>query len=174
MIYALAMIYSAIREMKKMLENLDKWLDAATEYAKKKNFEPNSFLGFRLAPDQFALVRQVQSTCDTAKFAAARLSGKEPPKHPDDEQTIEALKARIKSVVSYIDGFTAHDFEGAVSRVIHNPRWEGKVMHGGDYFNEHSIPNFYFHLAHTYAILRHNGVDVGKRDYLGQMTLRDS
>jgi hypothetical protein len=167
------MIYSAIRQMKKMLENLDKWLDAATAYAQKKNFEPNSFLAFRLAPDQFALVRQIQSTCDTAKFAAARLSGKDAPKHPDDEQTIEALKARIQSVVTYLDSFKAHDFEGAVSRVVQNPRWEGKVMHGGDYFNEHSIPNFYFHAAHAYAILRHNGVDVGKRDYLGTLTLRD-
>ena len=168
------MIYDAILQMKKMLGQLDKWLEAATAFSQKKSFDPNTLLGARLAPDQFPLVRQVQSTCDTAKFAAARLSGKEPPKHEDNEATIEALHARIHAVIAWLDGFAAKDFEGAETRVVTNPRWEGKVMHGADYFNEHSVPNFYFHLVHTYAILRHNGVDVGKRDYLGTMSLRSA
>ena len=166
------MIYDSFRQMKKMLTNVEKWLDAATTFAQKKSFDPNVFLTFRLAPDQFAFVRQVQSSCDTAKFAAARLTGKDPPKHPDDEQTIDALKARIRSTVSWLDGITAKDFEGAEKRAITNPRWEGKVMSGADYFHEHAIPNFYFHVTHTFAILRHNGVDIGKKDYLGTLSMK--
>ncbi len=168
------MIYDAMVQMKKMLVHLDKWLDAATAFAQKKSFDANVLLTCRLAPDQFALVRQVQSACDTAKFAAARLVGKEPPKHPDDEQTVDALRARIRSVVAWLDELTSKDFEGAEVRVVTNQRWEGKVMLGKDYFHEHSIPNFYFHLTHAYAILRHNGVEVGKRDYLGPLSLRDA
>jgi uncharacterized protein len=166
------MIYETIMQMKKTLGQVDKWLDKASEHAKKKAFDPNVFLACRLAPDQFAFVRQVQSTCDLAKFAAARLSGKEAPKHADDEQTIEALKARIASVVAWLGTFSAKDFEGAEKRVISTPRWEGKVMSGADYFREHAVPNFYFHSAHTYAILRNNGVDVGKKDFLGELSLR--
>jgi hypothetical protein len=166
------MTYDAILQMKKMLGNLDKWLDSAAAYAQKKPFDANVLLSCRLAPDQFPFVRQVQSACDTAKFAAARLSGKEAPKHPDDETTIDALHARVRSVIAWLDGFTAKDFEGAETRTITNPRWEGKVMSGADYFREHSTPNFYFHVTHAYAILRHNGVDLGKRDYLGPLSLR--
>ncbi|GAC1394424.1 MAG: DUF1993 domain-containing protein [Polyangiales bacterium] len=156
--------------MKKQLEQLDKWLDAAAKLAKAKSFEPSAFLGFRLAPDQFAFARQVQITCDTAKLVAARLSGKEAPKQEDSEKTLEELHARVQSVVSYLGGFTAKDFEQAATRVVSQPRWEGKTMSGANYFLEHGLPNFFFHLTTTYAILRHNGVDVGKRDYLGALT----
>jgi len=166
------MIYQSIKQMKKMLGQLDTWLDKTTEYAKKKSFDANTLLAYRLAPDQFAFVRQVQSSCDTAKLAAARLTGKEAPKHADDEQTIDALHARVRSVITWLDGFTAKDFEGAEKRVVTNPRWEGKVMSGEDYFQEHAVPNFYFHLVHTFAILRHNGVEIGKLDYLGKLSLK--
>ncbi len=166
------MIFETFREMHKLLGQLDKWLDAATAYAEKKSFDPNIFVGLRLAPDQFAFGRQVQVTCDTAKLAAARLAGQEAPKHADTEQTIEELHARVRSVVAYLDTFTAKDFEGAAARVITQPRWEGKVMSGPDYFLEHALPNFFFHLTHVYAILRSNGVDIGKRDYLGALTQR--
>jgi hypothetical protein len=168
------MIHDTILQMKKMLLHLDKWLDAASAHAQKKPFDPNTLLLARLAPDQFPLVRQVQSACDTAKFAAARLSRKEPPKHEDNEQTVEALHTRIRSTLEWLDSFTAKDFESAETRLVHNQRWEGKVMLGADYFREHSVPNFYFHLVHAYAILRHNGVDLGKRDYLGALSLRAS
>ena len=114
----------------------------------------------------------MQTTCDTAKLAAARLAGKEAPKHADTEQTLDELRARVKSVQTYLDGFSAKDFEGAATRVVTQPRWEGKVMSGADYFLEHALPNFYFHLTHTFAILRHNGVNVGKRDYLGALSQR--
>jgi hypothetical protein len=166
------MIYQSIRQMKKLLGQLDTWLEKTTEYAKARPFEANTLLTFRLAPDQFPFVRQVQTSCDLAKFAAARLTGKEAPKHADDEQTIEALRARIRSVGTWLDTLTAADFVGAEKRVVTNPRWEGKVMSGEDYLLEHAVPNFYFHLTHVYAILRHNGVDIGKKDYLGQLSLR--
>jgi hypothetical protein len=166
------MYYETFGQMKKMLRQLDKWLEAAVAFAQAKSFEPDTFLGFRLAPDQFAFARQVQAACDTAKLAAARLSGKEAPPHPDTEKTVAELRARVQSVLKYLDGFSAKDFEGAATRVVTQPRWEGKVMSGADYFLEHAVPNFFFHLVHAYAILRHNGVDVGKRDYLGALSLR--
>ncbi len=166
------MYYEMLSQMKKMLSQLDTWLDAAAAHAKAKSFEPDVFLGLRLSPDQFAFARQVQAACDTAKVAAARLSGKEAPSHPDTEKTLDDLHARVRSVVAYLDGFTARDFEGAGARVVTQPRWEGKVMSGADYFVEHAVPNFFFHLTHAYAILRHGGVNVGKRDYLGALSLR--
>lgn len=166
------MYYDLVTRMKKMLGHLDQWLATATAHAQQKSFDPNIFVGLRLAPDQFPLSRQVQTACDTAKLSAARLSGKQAPSHPDNEQTVEELRARIQSVITYLDGFTAQDFEGAASRVVSQPRWEGKVMNGADYFIEHALPNFFFHITHVYAILRHNGVGLGKRDYLGPLSLR--
>jgi hypothetical protein len=167
-----AMYYDLFKQMKKQLAQIDTWLDKATAYAKEKSFDPNVFVGLRLSPDQFAFARQVQTACDTAKLAASRLGGKEAPSHPDTEQTLDELRARVRSVISYLDGFSAKDFEGAAKRSVTQPRWEGKVMTGAAYFVEHALPNFYFHLAHVYAILRHNGVNVGKRDYLGALSLR--
>jgi uncharacterized protein len=166
------MYFQMISQMKKMLGQLDKWLDAAATHAQAKAFDPNVFLGLRLAPDQFAFARQVQTACDTAKLTAARLSGKDAPSHPDTEQTVDELRARVRAVIAYLDGFSAKDFEGAATRVVTQPRWEGKVMSGADYFVEHAVPNFFFHTSHAYAILRHNGVSVGKRDYLGTLSLR--
>lgn len=156
--------------MKKELGQLDKWLDIATTYAQSKSFDPNVLLTMRLAPDQFPFVRQVQSACDTAKLASSRLSGKDAPKHEDNEKTIDELHARIKSVLAYLDGFSEKDFDGAEKRTITQPRWEGKTMTGVNYFLEHATPNFFFHLTHAYAILRHAGVPLGKRDYLGPMS----
>jgi hypothetical protein len=166
------MIFETIRQQRKMLGQLETWLDHAAAYAAKKAFDPDLYLGFRLAPDQFPFVRQVQSACDAAKLGAARLAGREAPSHPDTEKTLAELGARVQKVTAYLDGFSAKDFEGAADRVITTPRWEGKVMSGQDYFLEHVVPNFFFHLAHAYAILRHNGVDLGKRDYLGRLSLR--
>ena len=166
------MYYETFCQMKKMLGQLDKWLEAAAAHAKEKSFDSNVFLGLRLAPDQFAFARQVQTACDTAKLAASRLTGKEAPVQPDTEQSLDELRARVASVVAYLGGFSAKDFEGAATRSITQPRWEGKVMTGADYFLEHALPNFFFHITHAFAILRHNGVNVGKRDYLGALSLR--
>lgn len=166
------MYYEIFSQMKKQLAQLDKWLETATTYAQSKSFDPNLFLGFRLAPDQFAFAKQVQTTTDTAKLAATRLTGKEAPVFADNEQTIDELRTRVKAVIAYLDTLTAQDFDAAATRVITQPRWEGKTMTGADYFLEHALPNFYFHLTHSYAILRHNGVGLGKRDYLGKLNQR--
>jgi hypothetical protein len=166
------MIYQSIRQMDKMLGQLDTWLVKTTEYAHKKPFDANTLLAFRLAPDQYPFVRQVQLSCDHAKFASSRLSGKEAPKHADDEQTIDGLHARILAVRTWLAGFSAADFEGAEKHSVTLPRWEGKVLTGGDYLLEYAMPNFFFHLTNAYAILRHNGVDLGKKDYVGQLSLR--
>jgi len=166
------MYFAIFGQWKKMRGQLDKWLTTATTYATEKKFDPNLFLQFRLAPDQFPLVRQVQAACDTAKLAASRLSGKDAPTHEDKEQTLAELHARVQSVIAYLDGFTEKDFAEAASKSITQPRWEGKTMTGHDYFLEHAMPNFFFHLTTAYALLRHNGVVVGKRDYLGTLTQR--
>ena len=166
------MYFETLGQMKKILGQLDKWLDAAAVHAKEKSFDSNAFLDFRLAPDQFAFARQVQITCDTAKAAAQRLSGKEAPVFADDEKTLEQLQARVRKTIAYLDGFSAADFADAATRVISQPRWEGKTMLGADYFLEHALPNFFFHASHAYAILRHNGVSLGKRDFLGALSLR--
>jgi len=166
------MYHAFFLQMKKQLGQLDKWLEATKAHAQKKSFDPDVFMGMRLAPDQFAFARQVQTVCDTAKLAASRLAGKEAPSHPDTETTIDQLRERVRSVIGYLDGFSAADFQGAAERSITQPRWEGKTLSGADYFVEHAVPNFYFHLAHAYAILRHGGVEVGKRDYLGALSFR--
>jgi hypothetical protein len=164
------MYYEMFRQMKKQLGQLDKWLEAAGVHAKEKSFDPALFLGFRLSPDQFAFARQVQTACDTPKLAASRLTGKAAPSNPDTEQTLDELRARVQSTIAYLDGFSEKDFAGAATATITQPRWEGKTMTGADYFLEHAVPNFYFHLTTAYALLRHNGVSIGKRDYLGALT----
>jgi hypothetical protein len=166
------MYFQTVRQMHKLLGQMSKWLDAAAAFADSKKFDPNVLLGARLSPDQFPLVKQVQSACDIAKLVAARLTGQQAPAHPDTEQTIPELQARIDTVKAYLESFTGADFEGAASRVISLPRWEGKVMSGADYFLEHGVPNFFFHLTHSYALLRHNGVALGKMDYLGPLSLK--
>src|SRR5262249_39823642 len=94
---AMSIYEASVPQFKKMLVSLDKWLDAAVAFAQKKSFDPSGLLAARLAPDQFAFVRQVQASCDNAKLASARLSGKEAPKHPDTEQTVDELHARIRN-----------------------------------------------------------------------------
>jgi hypothetical protein len=167
------MYHAFFAQMSKQLGQIDTWLDAATTFAESKKFSPDLFLTFRLAPDQFALARQLQIACDTAKLGVSRLTGKDAPAHADTEQTLAEFRARVASVRAYLAGFTAADFADTATRLITQPRWEGKTMTGADYFIEHVVPNFNFHLTTAYAILRHNGVPVGKRDYLGALTMKD-
>ena len=166
------MYYEFHCQMTKMLGQLEKWLDAAEAHAKAKGFDPNILVTSRLSPDQFAFARQLQSACDTAKLSTVRLTTKPAAEHPDTETTIPELKARVRSVITYLEGVSKADYAEAATRVITTPRWEGKVMSGADYFMEHAVPNFFFHVSHAYAILRHNGVPIGKRDYLGAQTRR--
>ena len=160
-------------QMKKQLGQLRTWLDIAAKHAEAKKFDSSIYLQFRLAPDQFPFVRQVQIACDTAKNAVKYLTGKDVPAHPDNEQSLAELATRISSVITILDGVTAKDLEGAATRSVSQPRWEGKWMPGSVYFLEHVVPNFFFHVTHTYALLRHNGVELGKKDYLGPIERRD-
>jgi hypothetical protein len=153
----------------KLLTNLDKWLDKAVAYGEQKKFDPNTLLTARLAPDQFALARQIQIVCDTAKTVPSKLTGKEPPAHPDTETTIDQLHQRVQAVIAYLGTFRPEEFAGAEDRAVTYPRWEGKTIRGGDYLDHYALPNLHFHLTTTYAILRHNGVALGKRDYLGAL-----
>jgi uncharacterized protein len=169
----MSLYHSTIPQFIKLLGNVDKGLIAGEEYAKKKSFDPVVLLQARLAPDQYPLVKQVQAVADAAKFGAARLCGKDPPKHPDTEQTMEELHARLASVSAYLETFKPADFEGAEARLVALPWAPGKALIGQDYLIDLTLPNLYFHVTTAYAILRHNGVDLGKRDFLGSINLRD-
>lgn len=164
---------TCVAQVVKMLGNLDHWLVAAEEHAKKKAFDPGVLLVARLAPDQYPLTRQVQAACDAAKFLAARLSGRTPPAHPDTETTMEQLHARVRSVIDYVSGIEQEAYEGAYERIVPLPFMPGKGMKGADYLMEMALPNFYFHVSMAYAILRHDGVELGKRDYIGSLTMLD-
>jgi uncharacterized protein len=150
----------------KLLGNVDKWLDKATALAAAKKFDVDVLINARLAPDQYPFAHQIQAACDQAKFTAAKLTGKDAPAHPDTEQTIAELRARLHTVVAYLATFKREDFIGAQDRTCSHTWMDGKVMRGGDYLDHMALPNFHFHLTTAYAILRHNGVDVGKMDYL--------
>jgi len=127
-----------------------------------------------LAPDQFPLVRQLQSVCDQTKLTAARLTAKDAPRHPDTEQTFDELRQRLHSVIAYLDTFTPSDFDGAAERLVASPAFPaGKGMIGADYLVQRQLPNVYFHASMAYAILRHNGVELGKDDFLGSQSYRD-
>lgn len=164
------MIYDlTVPQFIKTLKNLDAMLDKAAGFADSKKFEMDVLLNARLAPDQFPLTRQIQMICDTAKLGASRLTGKAAPVQEDNEKSLPDLKARIQSVVTYLETFKVEDYKNATTATITQPRWEGKTLTGLEYTIHHVIPNFYFHVTTAYSILRHNGVDVGKKDYLGQM-----
>lgn len=166
------MLYDlTVVQFSKMLKNLSAILAKGELFAASKKVDVSVLLNSRLAVDQFNLIRQVQLACDTAKLGVARLLNQESsaPKHEDTETTLAELQARIQSVQDYLAGFSAADFSAAATQKISQPRWEGKYLTGSEFAIQHAIPNIYFHITTAYAILRHNGVDVGKKDYLGPM-----
>lgn len=140
----------------------------AKEQAIEKKFDENIFLQLRLAPDMFPLVRQVQIATDTAKFAASRLSGKQAPSFPDDEKTMDEVLSRIEKTVQFLRDFSENDFADYTNKKVTFQWRPGVYMMGEDYFSSHVLPNFYFHVSMVYALLRSNGVSVGKQDYLGE------
>jgi hypothetical protein len=150
----------------KLLTAIDKWLDKAAALADAKKFDAEVFCGARLAPDQYNFVRQVQAACDQAKYTVAKLTGTEPPSHPDTETTIAELRQRIRTVVEYLGGFKREAFEGATERRCSHSWMGTKSLRGADYLDHFALPNFYFHLTTAYDILRHNGVPLGKMDYI--------
>ena len=164
------MLYEmTVPQFTRTLNNLTKILDKGAAFADSKKVEMDVLLNSRLAPDQFNLIRQVQIACDTAKLCCARLSGKDAPTHDDKEKTLAELKTRIEQTITYMKSLSPADFKGTEDKKITTPRWEGKWLTGTEYLHEHALPNLYFHVTTAYAILRHNGADVVKKDFLGAM-----
>lgn len=167
------MLYQiTVPQFKKMLKNLSLILQKAEVYAQSKKIDMEVLLQSRLAPDQFPLMRQIQIACDTAKLGAARLAGWEAPVHEDKEKSLAEIQSRIESVQAYLATFSEKDFQEASERKISQPRWEGKYLTGWEFAMQHALPNLYFHITTAYSILRHNGVEIGKKDYLGEMPFK--
>ena len=162
------MYHHAILQCTQALRNLEAWLDRAEQHAAAKKFDVGVLMIGRLAPDMKPFVYQVQSACDYAKAAAAWLSGQTPPRHEDNEQTMDELRARIRKTVAFAESVQEAQYIGAADRKVSLSFAPlGKVLGGEDYLLQMTIPNVYFHIAMAYAILRHNGVDIGKMDFLG-------
>jgi hypothetical protein len=156
------------------LNALSAVLDKAVAFAAAKKVDPAVLLHTRLSPDMFDLTRQVQTVTDQARRGSARLAGVEPPSVPDTETTIDQLKARLASTVAYLKTLDAKQIDAAAEREVKFPLGpdHSGLMKGADYLNHFVLPNFYFHLTAAYAILRHCGVDIGKRDFIGAIPLK--
>lgn len=166
---ALSMYAASVPVYLRMLNNLSEVLDKAASYAQAKKIEASVLLSARLFPDMFPLLRQVQIACDFAKGSACRLAGQEPPKWTDEEASIEDLKARIQKTITLLNGLDAAQFEGSEERTINLVvRGEPVQSQGQAYLLNQALPNFYFHVTTAYAILRHNGVELGKSDFIGR------
>jgi hypothetical protein len=152
----------------RMLGNLGTWIDKAEAHAAAKKFDPSVYLGSRLAPDMLPFTKQIQIACDAAKFCVARLTGTESPKFEDNETSLAELRERIAKTVAYVRSVPAEQIDGSDGKDISVPRRDGAItMKGEDYLRHFVLPNFYFHVTTTYALLRHCGVDLGKADFLG-------
>ncbi len=151
-----------------ILKNLSGILDKAQAHADAKKIDPRVLAAYRLAPDMFPLAQQVQVACDTAKGACARLAGVEIPKHEDTEQTLAELKERIAKTIEFIGTLKPAQIDGTEEKEI-TLRLGGqdRTFKGMQYLLGHAQPNFYFHVTTAYDILRHAGVEIGKRDYIG-------
>ena len=166
------MYYAMVQQFAKTLRNLDTLLEKAVKHAEARKFDPNNFCTARIAPDMFPLTRQVQIACDVAKTAAAALTGKEPPKFDDTEHTMEQLRERIRKTLAYVETFTADDFKKIDAQtVVKLPYPQGKSMHAQEFLLSRCVPNLYFHATTTYDLLRAGGVELGKGDFLGAMSI---
>ncbi|GFE78846.1 hypothetical protein GCM10011487_08460 [Steroidobacter agaridevorans] len=150
------------------LRSLKTILDKAVAHAEARKFDPNVFASMRLYPDMLPLARQIQIASDAAKGAAARLSGTEPPKFEDTETTMAELIARVTKTIDYLEGFKPQQFDGDDNRIVtvKTPRTSLNFK-AVDFARHWALPNFFFHVTTTYALLRHGGVEIGKLDYLG-------
>jgi hypothetical protein len=152
-----------------MLRNLSTLLDKAEAHCAAKKIEPTVLTSDRLFPDMFPLTRQVQIACDTAKGAVARLAGVDIPKHEDTEQSFAELKARIAKTIDFIESIPAAKVDGSDDKeVVLQMRSGERRFKGMQYLLGHAYPNFYFHVTTAYNILRHNGVELGKQDFIGK------
>ncbi|MCW5751878.1 MAG: DUF1993 domain-containing protein [Alphaproteobacteria bacterium] len=159
---------AAVPPVLQILNAMSAILDKAARHCEARKIDPAVLLAFRLAPDMFPLTRQIQIMTDQAKGMAARLTGSEVPSWPDSETSIEELKARIARAATFVKGFTPAQFAGAEDRQI-VLKVGGNEMNftGRQYLVNFVFPNFYFHATTAYDILRHCGVEIGKRDFLG-------
>lgn len=153
---------------KSVLGNLNHLLDKAQQFIDEKKCDPAAITQFRLAPDMFPFTRQILIACDGAKNGVARISGVEAPKFADDETTIAQLKLRIEKTIAYLDSVPATALDGTESKEITFPAGKDatRTMQAEAYLTQWVLPNLYFHVTTAYSILRHNGVPVGKLDYL--------
>ena len=156
------------------LSTLSALVDKAEGFAAAKKIDPTVLLHTRLAPDMFDFTRQVQVVSDQARRGAARLAGAEPPSVEDTETTIDQLKARLAKTIAYLKTLDPKQIDASADRDIKFPLGGGTsgLMKGADYLNYFVLPNYYFHLTAAYAILRHCGVEIGKRDFIGSIPLQ--
>jgi uncharacterized protein len=166
---ALSMYQASVPAFVQMLTALSRVLDKAAEFAAAKKIDPAVLLASRLAPDMFPLTRQIQIAADFAKGPMARLAGLEVPKYDDNETTIDALKARIAKTLDYVKSFKVEQIDGSEERaIVLTVGGQPLTLTGQNYLVNFALPNFYFHMTAAYAILRHNGVEIGKKDYMGR------
>ena len=165
---AISMSSASLPIFRTTLGNLNHILDKGLAHAQARNFDPSVLTSYRLAPDMLPFTRQIQIACDAAKNGVARMSGLEAPKFEDDEQTFEQLKARIAKTIAWLDTVPAAKLDGTEDKDITFPvgRETTRTMKAEAYLKHWALPNFFFHVSMAYAILRHNGVDLGKADYL--------
>jgi uncharacterized protein len=167
---SLSMYSASVPIFVRMLGNVLRWLDKAEAHAQAKKFDSANYLGLRLAPDMLPFTRQIQIATDTAKGCVARLAGIEVPKWDDQEASIDDLRARIRKTIDYVQSIPAAQVDGSEAREILLPMRQGDPLRfdGEAYLKHWVLPNFFFHVTTTYALLRHGGVDLGKADYLGR------
>jgi len=164
----ISMYEALVPTANRMLRNLSVILDKGAAFAEAKKVDPTVLLNGRIAPDMFAFTRQVQIACDMVKGAAARLSGSEIPKFDDNEASFADLKARIAKTLAFVNGIDATRFDNSEDRDILLQMRTGELRFKGlVYLRDFVLPNMYFHITTAYAILRHNGVELGKPDFIG-------
>ena len=167
---AITMHSASVPIFVRMLGNVLQWLDKAEAHAQAKKFDAGVYLTARLAPDMLPFVRQIQIACDAVKFGVARLAGVDAPKFEDNEASIADLRARIRKTLDYIESVPAAQIDGTDAKDIVVPRRDGSMtLKGEAYLKQFVLPNFFFHVTTTYALLRHYGVDLGKADFLGPL-----
>ena len=164
----ISMSSASVPVFKTMLANLEHILDKGAAHAEARKFDPANLLNYRLAPDMLPFTRQVQIACDAAKIGTARIAGVEAPKFEDNEASFPELKARIRKTVDFLSTVPREKLDGTEDKEVTFPvgREATRTMKAEAYLKHHVLPNFYFHVAMAYAILRHNGVELGKADYL--------
>ena len=152
----------------RMLGNLLTWFDKAEAHAAAKKFDPSVLLSTRLAPDMLPFSAQIQIACDAAKFGVSRIAGVDAPKFDDKEASFAELRERVRKTIDFVASVPASQIDGKEEAELIVPRRSGPVTWKAEaYLKNHVLPNFFFHLTTAYALLRHNGVDLGKSDFLG-------